>query len=74
MSTGWFLDGEQAPPFAILSHTWEDGEVTFEDFEAFKSQGNGAQAASLGALVPQKKGCVKILKTCRQAREISHLE
>ena len=27
-----FLDGEAVPPYAILSHTWEDGqEVTYKD-------------------------------------------
>lgn len=28
----WFLDVDQAPPYAILSHTWGKGEVTFQDF------------------------------------------
>ncbi|KAI0385153.1 HET-domain-containing protein [Hypomontagnella monticulosa] len=42
------------PRYAILSHTWEDGEVTFQDLKA----GRG----------PSKRGWKKIASTCRQAR------
>ena len=27
-----FMDSTQIPPYAILSHTWGDGEVTLQDF------------------------------------------
>lgn len=29
--------GESIPPYAILSHRWEDSEVTFEDFRDGKN-------------------------------------
>jgi hypothetical protein len=40
--------GPDFPPYAILSHTWEDGEVSYADYV-------GARAASVG-----KKGYAKI--------------
>ncbi|GAW15405.1 hypothetical protein ANO14919_048140 [Xylariales sp. No.14919] len=42
--------------YAILSHTWEDGEVTFQDF------------TSPGSKREDKKGFGKIMKTCELAR------
>ncbi|KAI0479795.1 HET domain-containing protein [Xylaria cf. heliscus] len=42
------------PSYAILSHTWEDGEVTFQEF------------SNLG-LAKKKAGFVKIKKTCELA-------
>jgi hypothetical protein len=42
------------PPYAILSHTWSDGEVSFSDM-------------SSGAC-HSKKGFAKIAKTCEIAR------
>jgi hypothetical protein len=47
--------GEQIPPYAILSHTWEDDEVSF------------AQIHTPDAL--QMKGFHKIKLTCKQAAE-----
>lgn len=47
------FDNRPVPPFAILSHCWEDEEVTFGDC---KSGG-----------VKSKKGYAKIWQTCRQA-------
>ncbi|KAK8086489.1 hypothetical protein PG994_001463 [Apiospora phragmitis] len=46
-------------PFAILSHTWDAQEVTFQDF----SQLDTRTAA---------RGWAKIQKTCRQALECGH--
>ena len=50
-----YYDDEKIPPYAILSHTWENEEVTFpefvNDFPACRS----------------KAGFVKIEYTCRQA-------
>jgi hypothetical protein len=43
------------PPYAILSHTWGDGEVTFQDMSS--------PSRSL------KKGYTKILQTCRLAQD-----
>jgi hypothetical protein len=51
-----FIDSRHAPPYAILSHAWEAGEVTFQDFAIIET-------ASL------KKGFAKIQRTCNQARE-----
>jgi hypothetical protein len=39
------------PPYAILSHTWEDGEVTFLDFASLR-------------VAKQRRGFAKIQKTC----------
>ncbi|KAI1132539.1 heterokaryon incompatibility protein-domain-containing protein [Nemania abortiva] len=49
----------RVPPYAILSHTWGDDEVTFRDM-------------SLGpkkSTTKKKKGYEKITQTCRLARE-----
>jgi hypothetical protein len=45
----------QAPPYAILSHTWDAGEVLFRDISSPSATG--------------KKGYSKITQTCRLARE-----
>ncbi|KAI8712637.1 HET domain-containing protein [Fusarium sp. LHS14.1] len=50
--------GDQVPRYAILSHTWGQGEVTFQDWKAPN-------------LASQKAGFAKILGACRQAREDS---
>lgn len=48
-----FVAPDQAPPYAILSHTWEDEEVSFQEFQARERS---------------KKGFAKIAKTCELAR------
>jgi hypothetical protein len=50
-----FMDSRHAPPYAILSHTWGEGEVTFQDF----AYPDIAQA---------KKGYGKIEQTCKRAK------
>ncbi|KAL2673871.1 hypothetical protein Neosp_012315 [[Neocosmospora] mangrovei] len=50
--------GDQLPKYAILSHTWGQGEVTFQDWKDPN-------------LASQKAGFAKILGACRQAREDS---
>ncbi|KAI0554083.1 heterokaryon incompatibility protein-domain-containing protein [Xylaria curta] len=45
--------GEEVPPYAILSHTWIKGEVSFSDFQ----DGKG----------PSLQGYQKIIDCCRQA-------
>ncbi|GAB1729826.1 hypothetical protein NU195Hw_g8795t1 [Hortaea werneckii] len=52
----FFHTAETAPPYAILSHTWEDDEVLFKDMDDLES----AKA---------KSGWQKIEYTCRQALE-----
>ncbi|KAI1451222.1 HET-domain-containing protein [Annulohypoxylon moriforme] len=48
--------GDQIPPYAILSHTWEKGEVTFQDWQNIDSKS-----------IRKKPGFKKITETCRQA-------
>ena len=48
--------GTVKPNYAILSHTWEDGEVLFEDIRDTSKVD-----------WTTKKGCFKIKKTCEQA-------
>lgn len=48
--------GDNIPPYAILSHTWENGEVTFDDFTAAKS-----------SRPLEKQGWRKIESFCTQA-------
>jgi len=45
--------GSQVPEYAILSHTWEDEEVTYKDFTKNRHRG--------------MKGFAKIEKTCQIA-------
>ncbi|KAK2760219.1 hypothetical protein FQN54_002286 [Arachnomyces sp. PD_36] len=51
-----FMDLSQAPPYAILSHTWGDGEVTLQDFTS-----PDREAAQ------RLPGYAKIELICRQA-------
>ncbi|KAI8674031.1 HET domain-containing protein [Fusarium keratoplasticum] len=46
---------DQIPPYAILSHTWEAEEVTFQDMELGKATG--------------KKGWAKVKGSCSMARK-----
>ncbi|KAJ9151129.1 HET-domain-containing protein [Pleurostoma richardsiae] len=48
--------GTQIPEYAILSHTWEEEEVSFKDYE-----GPGD--------ITHKKGYAKIQGTCRMAKQ-----
>ena len=54
-----FLDSS-VPPYAILSHTWEDGEVLFKDMENLE-------------LAKAKPGFAKLRYTCVQALK-DHLQ
>ncbi|KAI1480322.1 HET-domain-containing protein [Daldinia eschscholtzii] len=49
---------EKAPPYAILSHTWGDAEVTFQEWER----------AAVDDTVKSKEGYTKILGACRRAQ------
>lgn len=54
-----FIDGgSQVPRYAILSHTWAEEEVTFQDFTHLKEE-----------LRHQKLGFRKIEQTCQLARQ-----
>ncbi|CCF41151.1 HET domain-containing protein [Colletotrichum higginsianum] len=52
--------GEQAPQYAILSHTWSDGEVLFQDLQ----EGGGPSTT--------KAGWSKVLAACRLAQAQSY--
>lgn len=47
--------GDKIPEYAILSHTWGDGEVTFQDWSTAERE--------------KKKGYFKINMACRQAQK-----
>lgn len=49
------FSGDNIPKYAILSHTWEEGEVTFQDWTIAERE--------------KKKGYFKINMACRQAQE-----
>jgi hypothetical protein len=53
-----FLDDENAPPYAILSHTWEKEEVTFQDM----------RDRHVRPEVQSMVGYEKIRQCCRQAQ------
>ncbi|KAK3305279.1 heterokaryon incompatibility protein-domain-containing protein [Chaetomium strumarium] len=57
--------GPQIPPYAILSHTWEDEEVTMQQLIAGTADLGGLQA---------KAGFRKIHRTCEVARTRDRLE
>ncbi|KAK5122565.1 hypothetical protein LTR85_003828 [Meristemomyces frigidus] len=50
----YFFSAAKAPPYAILSHTWDDGEVLFSDIQELEN-------------AKSKQGWDKIASTCRQA-------
>ena len=51
-----FDNWDTVPPYAILSHTWEDGEVLFHDIST--------------DLAKEKKGWSKILGSCVEAEKL----
>ena len=65
-----FLDSS-TPPYAILSHTWEVGEVLFKDMYDFslfiKSEELSFQGIEEYFRAKGKHGFVKLKYTCAQA-------
>jgi hypothetical protein len=51
--------GNQIPPYAILSHTWFEEEVSFQDWAD-------------QSLASQKKGYKKIFDACQLAQKHGH--
>jgi hypothetical protein len=51
-----FLNEAQIPPFAILSHTWEEDECTLKEMQD-----------PVASLVSRRKGYRKIQLCCKQA-------
>ncbi|KAF5363023.1 hypothetical protein D9758_012651 [Tetrapyrgos nigripes] len=66
------------PPYAILSHTWENEEVTFQDiqniatlaatFNGRQLSFNDIRAFLRSAQLPVKKGYTKVVQACVRAR------
>jgi hypothetical protein len=52
-----FIGTADRPPYAILSHTWSDDEVSFKDMRSENR-----------AVAKQKKGFAKIQGCCDQAQ------
>jgi len=48
--------GDNIPKYAILSHTWDEEEVTFQDMQHLDDR------------VREKRGFEKIVYTCKQAK------
>lgn len=63
--------GDKIPRYAILSHTWGDEEVTFQDISRLHDAGKKAYDGPSGLYyqISSKEGYEKIMYTCRQARE-----
>ncbi|THV01255.1 HET-domain-containing protein, partial [Dendrothele bispora CBS 962.96] len=55
-----FGDNIPIPDYAILSHTWGSGEVTFQELDQHR--------VNVNALIVAKPGYRKILYACREAR------
>lgn len=53
-----FLSEDRIPPFAILSHMWEEDECTLQQLQNAES-----------SLVTERKGYRKIRQCCEQALE-----
>ncbi|KAK1707380.1 heterokaryon incompatibility protein-domain-containing protein, partial [Colletotrichum lupini] len=51
-----FFDRARTPPYAILSHTWEDGEVSFQEWDHLETR-------------KEKKGFLKIESFCQLASQ-----
>ncbi|TLS22004.1 uncharacterized protein PpBr36_09631 [Pyricularia pennisetigena] len=56
--------------YATLSHTWEDGEITFQDWGVSEATGLGSSASTPRVLLADQgmsPGMIKVLETCRLA-------
>ncbi|KAK4565695.1 hypothetical protein LTR86_003543 [Recurvomyces mirabilis] len=61
---------DQAPPYAILSHTWgpEGEEITYQEWlEAETLSAKSTTSSPSDAVRPYRKGYAKIYDACRQA-------
>jgi len=56
--------GDNVPPYAILSHTWADGEVSFPEFTKLSETKNNKTTS--------KAGYRKISTACEKARSDGH--
>ena len=53
----YFIADEDIPPYAILSHTWGEGEVSLQDWQTLSSFD-----------IQLKRGYSKIKRCCEQAQ------
>ena len=68
----WFVTGSKEqgpPPYIILSHTWVEDEVSFEEHEAWLK----ARRTDPSTPEPDKAGFRKIKEFCRVCREDYHI-
>ena len=63
---------DNTPPYAILSHTWEQEEVTFQDLESFLSIAREMGIRDAPHSIESRKGLRKIDDCCALAREKSY--
>lgn len=53
--------GAKIPPYAILTHTWDEEELTFQDWASWKNTGDES--------IADQKGFRKIQGACKQAEQ-----
>lgn len=58
-----------APPYAILSHTWEEEEVTLQELQELQRQQGQQGLRRYDNGTRQKKGYVKLQKACELATQ-----
>ncbi|OWT43367.1 HET domain protein [Pochonia chlamydosporia 170] len=63
-----FFQGETTPAYAILSHTWEADEVSFQEFRQLSDDRHSPHDKIL-----RKQGYRKIAAACNRARKDGHL-
>ena len=64
--------GTDVPPYAVLSHTWEDDEVTYQEYAALTPDQLSTKTGPLGTVgkkQKRKRGYEKIERTCSLARK-----
>jgi hypothetical protein len=71
-----FVSDEQAPSYAILSHTWGDEEVSFQEWQELTRTGpsfierfynTASRRSRRPSMIEQKEGFRKIMNFCNQA-------
>lgn len=78
MNLEYFANSSAAPPYAILSHTWGNDEVLFDDYDAalqakflglFKTHHKDIKTED-GYHLPDTAGISKILGFCKTATSL----
>lgn len=60
----YFIFNDEMPRYTVLSHTWEDEELTFQEWNTITKQSDSAEANVL----KKKQGYRKIQQFCRVSR------